>query len=139
MMLECSFRDLEAKSNIQISFGRKAKTRLGSIKRARQNTGVSHITINGLFAQEFIPGEIIDATIAHELCHYAQGFSSPLPQLSKHPHRGGVVDAELRKRNLSELLNFQNKWLKEKWPGIVKEYFPRSQRRRRRRVRYIWI
>lgn len=138
-ILESNFPDLEAGDNIKISFGRKAKTRLGSIKRLRRNSGASLVTINGLFAEDFIPVKIIDATIAHELCHYVHGFSSPLPQLLKHPHRGGAIDREFKKRNLAELLSFQNKWLKEKWPGIIKEYFPRIRRRCRRRVRFVWI
>lgn len=138
-ILKTNFPDLKRGDNIEISFGRKAKTRLGSIKRPRRNSGASLITINGLFAEDFIPVEIIDATITHELCHYVHGFSSPLPQLSRHPHRGGVINSELQKRNLGELLSFQNKWLKEKWPEIVKEHFPPIRRRRKRRIRYIWI
>lgn len=122
---------------VDISFGRRAKTRLGSIKQTGGLKKRSIITINGLFRDEAIPEEIINATIAHELCHFVHGFSSPLPQLASHPHQGGIVDKELKGRGLGDLLTFQKKWLKTEWPAIVKANFKPVARLRRRRVRYI--
>jgi hypothetical protein len=111
-----------------ISFGRKAKTRLGSIKKTL--TG-SKITINGLFKDQVIPEKIIDLTIAHELCHYLHGFTGEREKLFRYPHQGGIVDSELKERGLTTDLKFQKKWLKEEWPRIVRENFPASNRRGR--------
>jgi len=122
-------------SRITIIFGRRARTRLGSIKQPKSLES-SVVTINGIFADESIPTEIIDATIAHELCHYIHGFSSSLPQLLSHPHRGGVVNTEIRNRGLGHILDFQTRWLKTSWPSIVKSHFPNIVRRRRR-IRFV--
>src|SRR5665647_1927223 len=101
------FNDVEKINSIVIKFGKKARSRLGSIKqlhnyRSRplaggsrtitdfstdsKNMNDSIITLTGYFKDERVPECIIDSTIAHELCHYAHGFSSPHPQASKHPH-----------------------------------------------------
>jgi hypothetical protein len=115
---------------VAIHFGRRARTRLGSIRQL-PGTKTSLITMNGLFADEAIPVGIVDATIAHELCHFVHGFSSHLPKLLDHPHRGGVVDKELQNRGLGGLLDYQQKWLKSTWPGIVRANFTPTHRRRR--------
>lgn len=121
---------------LSINFGRRARTRLGSIKQTRGRGKQSIITINGLFREEKYPTDIIRATIAHELCHFVHGFSSPLPQLASFPHLGGIVDKELVSRGLGDLLKFQKRWLKAEWQGIVKANFKPTTRRRRRRARY---
>jgi hypothetical protein len=136
-LLERNFADMPLMNRIEIAFGRRAKRRFGSIKLGR-NKKVSFITINGLFKQEIIPEEIIRATIAHELCHYAHGFSSPLPRKYKHPHQGGVIERELRKRDLQMLYDFEKKWTKSHWTEVLKKEFPMQKRahravRRRRR------
>lgn len=120
------------RGQISIGFGRKARTRLGSIRQIGRFKKQSIITINGLFREETIPEEIITATVAHELCHFVQGFSSPLPQQSAYPHQGGLVDNELKRRGLGDLLKFQKKWLKSEWPAIVKANFKPTIRRARR-------
>ena len=113
------FPEIPAGSDIAILFGQKARTRLGSIKKNRLKGAVSKITITGYFQDERVPETIIDLTVAHELCHYAHGFSSPLPQLYRFPHQGNVVDRDLAKKGFAEDLKFQKSWLKEKWPEIV--------------------
>ncbi len=128
-----SFPDIPEESDIAILFGQKARTRLGSIKKNRLKNAVSKITITGYFQDERIPEIIIDLTIAHELCHYAHGFSSPLPQLYKFPHQGNVVDRDLAKRGFGTELKFQKKWLKEAWPEIVGRPHRRILRHRRAR------
>ncbi len=130
------FPDIPSESNIVIMFGQKARTRLGSIKKNRVKDAVSKITMTGYFEDERVPEIIVDLTIAHELCHYAHGFSSPLPQLYRFPHQGNIVDRDLMRRGYGDDLIFQKKWLREKWPEIV----GRSQRRivhRRRKSRSI--
>ncbi|MBU0981323.1 hypothetical protein KKC94_01380 [Patescibacteria group bacterium] len=129
-LLAGPFSDVELKNRISICFGRKAKRRLGSIKM-ENNGKVSRILINGLFRDESIPEEIILATIAHELCHYAHGFSSPLKRKFRHPHQGGVVTKELKARGLHELHKFEKKWTKANWERVVRDNFSSTQIRRR--------
>lgn len=133
------FNDVEAQNDIVINFGKRATTRLGSIKQIRRrgllekdkSEQPSIITITGYFRDEKIPEYIIDLTIAHELCHYVHGFSSPLPQIAQYPHQGQIVDKELVKRGLGKELRLQNNWLKTEWREIVKIDRPAAQRRRK--------
>ncbi len=122
------FSDVDFKNPVFIKFGRSARTRLGSIKKVYPKSLVaklkgefsSLVTINGYFRNEAIPEYNVDAVIAHELCHYAHGFSSPLPQMTTHPHRGGVVDKEMIARGFGEALKRQKKWFKENWVSYLK-------------------
>lgn len=134
-LLTSGFADLEKPNTIRIAFGRKARRRLGSIKMSRDKK-VSHITINGIFRDETLPEQIVDAIIAHELSHYAHGFSSPLPKLYSHPHKGNVIGRELRKRGLHFLEEYEKTWTKNHWPKVLEREFPR-QVRSIRRVRKI--
>lgn len=122
------FADVDFKNPVFIKFGRCARTRLGSIKKVYPKSMIaklkgefsSVITINGHFRDAGIPEHNIDAVIAHELCHYAHGFSSPLPQMTTHPHRGGVVDKEMIARGFGQALKKQKKWFKENWTKYLK-------------------
>ncbi|MFA6423437.1 MAG: hypothetical protein WCW17_03230 [Patescibacteria group bacterium] len=112
------FNDTPKRNEIEIKFGRCAVKRLGSIrsiKNPKNGRLDTLIYINGYFRDPKIPEFMIDATIAHELCHYAQGFASPLPQLSPYPHRGGAIDKEVIARGLGHLIKFEKKWLKKYW------------------------
>ena len=139
------FFDLEAPNQIHIRFGQRARTRLGSISRKYGRGLVPRllddystiITINGLFRAEKIPVFVVDGVIAHELSHYAHGFNSPLPQRHRHPHKGGIIRKELKKRDLATLEKRQKLWMKENWQKYLKVNLPSKLRRRRRRVRYI--
>jgi hypothetical protein len=133
-LLSGPFSDMKIANDINIAFGRRAKRRFGSIKM-RRDKSVSQITINGVFKNEFIPLEIIQATIGHELCHYAHGFCSPLKQKYKHPHQGGVIKIEMKARGLLHLYMFEKKWTKANWSRIVSEQLPASPRRQHRRVK----
>jgi len=140
------FNDIP-RANIAIRWGRRARTRLGSITRQRfgksfwSNIPIADegtptiITINSLFKDEAIPAFVVDMTIAHEVCHYAHGFNSPLPQKYAKPHEGGVIGHEFRERGLEEAMRLQKKWLKENWTEYVKTNLPRRQLRRRK----FWI
>jgi hypothetical protein len=132
-LLENGFADLEKPNTIKIAFGRKARRRLGSIKMSRDKK-VSHITINGIFRDETLPENIVDAIIAHELSHYAHGFSSPLPKLYSHPHKGNVIGRELRKRGLHFLEEYEKSWTKNHWPKVLEKEFPRKARSIRRKT-----
>ena len=106
------FADVKRKNPINIRFGRNALYRFGSIRLDRR-TKSSFITINGNFQSNNLPVQVIDHTLAHELVHYAQGFSSKNPRLHRYPHRGGVIDKELRERGLNHLVLFYKNWLSE--------------------------
>jgi len=117
------FPDVPVENRVLIGFGRKAQRRLGSIRRINirkeRNSFDTLILINGYFKNLMIPEYVLDATIAHELAHYAQGFSSPLPRLSRFPHRGGSVDNELENRNLSCLVEKELSWLNKHWDKFL--------------------
>lgn len=105
------FVDVDQANPVFIKFGKFSRFRLGSI-RLEKTTKKSFITITGMFKDLKIPVEVVDHTIAHELCHYAHGFSSPRPRLHKYPHHGGVIKKELGSRNLSHLAKAYQQWLK---------------------------
>lgn len=124
------FRDLEISNQLIIKFGRKAKRRLGSIKKISRSKGIisfhrnifdepSIITITGYFKDPRIPEYVVMSTIAHELAHYAHGFSSPLAQKFQHPHRGGIVHKELQSRGLCEMEKRAEKWLRKEWASFI--------------------
>lgn len=135
------FADVPRKNRVDICFGRYARNRLGSIKlvrsirqgvRSRERgveennrspySGRAHsslITITGYFKDEKVPEFMVFAVIAHELCHYAHGFSSPLPQLFRYPHQGKAVDREMIKRGLGDILLQEQRWLRHEWKKII--------------------
>lgn len=105
------FQNVPQVNRVYIRFGRFSKFRLGSI-RLDKATKSSYVTITSLFKDERVPAEVIDHTIAHELCHYTHGFSSPSPKLHKYPHHGGVIKKELEARGLGHLTKAYRNWLK---------------------------
>jgi hypothetical protein len=140
------FANVERANMVLIVFGQKSRTRLGSIGmegwqgvkkgiayKSRRNAaqGTSIITITGYFKDLQIPDYVIDATIGHELVHYAHGFHSPHPQLYRHPHQGGIVDSELMRRGMGETLYLQRKWLKKEWTAYLRSNGPKPVVRRR--------
>lgn len=82
----------------------------------------TEITINSHFKDAIIPEYVIDAVIGHELCHYVHGFSSPLPQLARHPHKGGIVNNEMSERGMGELEKKQKRWIKQHWVEYLKKH-----------------
>jgi hypothetical protein len=137
------FPDVPQDNNVRIIWGRKAKCRLGSIKKGEKigRHFETVVTINSLFKDEKIPEYVVVGTIAHEMAHYAHGFNSPLERKYQKPHEGGVVHKELKNRGLEKVLKAQKKWLKENWQNYIKENMPSSVRKRRikRRVIIKWI
>jgi predicted metal-dependent hydrolase len=143
------FSDIAQENDVNIKFGRRARQRLGSIKQETRTIldlvdryRKTIITINGLFRDPAIPEYVVEATIAHELCHYAHGFSSPIPRKFSSPHQGGVVTKEMRERGLEEILRKQKKWLNESWTDYVTNNIGPASRKRRikkRRIIIRWI
>lgn len=112
------FPDLERKNIVHIKFKGQWKTKFGHIRMLK--TKDTEIVINILLADERIPETIIDLTIAHEIVHYLHGFQSPHPRRYTHPHAGGVVTRELRKRGFTYLLRQEKEFLKQ-WPALYSE------------------
>lgn len=124
-ILKKYFSDLVLTTQIEIKFGREAKYRFGSIKLFKHRhfwgkPAKSVITITSMFAQENVPREVVDYTIAHELCHFAHGFSSTNKRLFKYPHHGGIVNKELTERGAGKLIGHFKKWLKNYRKQILK-------------------
>ncbi|HZX11842.1 MAG TPA: hypothetical protein VFE88_00075 [Candidatus Nanoarchaeia archaeon] len=115
------FFDVERRNDVLIKFKGNWRNKFGHIKRLKNKN--SEIAINGFFKKEIVPEYIVDVTIAHELVHYMHGFNSPHPKLFAHPHKGGVVDKELRGRGFGQNLLMERKWVKEAWPVLLKEHF----------------
>jgi hypothetical protein len=117
------FPDVPVSNTLHVRFGRACRNRLGSIiarPDPRQDMLVTTIRINALFKQQQVPELVIDATLAHEFAHYTHGFHSPLPKRYTHPHRGGVVERELRTRGAGTLLEAQEQWLKEEYVPFLR-------------------
>lgn len=134
------FADVPQENIVRIEWGRKAKTRLGSIRLDRHDLGTTIITINRLYQDELVPEYVVDATIAHELTHYAHGFNSPREQQRRHPHAGGVMKREFAERGMEHLYTQQHVWLKANWAAHVARYFgPQVAQRARRRTRKVVI
>lgn len=125
------FSDVSISNNVRIKFGRKAVKRLGSIRRIRKRglRGLiaknmdTEITLSGYFRAPEVPEYVIDAVIAHELCHYFHGFSSPLPQLYEHPHKGNIVEKEMLKRGLDMTLSQHKSWIDKEWFPYIKSLY----------------
>jgi hypothetical protein len=135
------FSDVPQDNDVRIVWGRRARTRLGSIKPGEKRGGHREtiITINSLFKDKFIPEYVILGTIAHELTHYAHGFHSPIEQKFATPHAGGIIHQELHQRGLGDLHKKQKKWLKENWREYVLKKMKPPKRRKRRKVIIKWI
>ncbi|MBI2597081.1 hypothetical protein HYW41_02905 [Candidatus Daviesbacteria bacterium] len=114
------FQDVTQTNPVHIRFGRYSKYRLGSIKLNRK-TDRSYITITSMFKQPQIPTEVVDHTIAHELVHFAHGFSSKRARLHKYPHAGGVVDKEMKERGMWELIKAYKIWVKQYRQKLLSE------------------
>ncbi len=124
---EMLFTDVEKKNNVVIRFKGKWKNKFGHIRKLKN--GDSEIIINGYFKNEKVPEYIIDLTIAHELVHYHHGFNSPHPKMFKHPHKGGIVNKELKRRGFGHMVILEKKWIKDEWRKIINEEFkPRRKR-----------
>lgn len=109
---QTNFADVEKKNTVVIKFGRWAKYQFGVISYDKARN-VSTISINRMFAQSYIPETVVRHTIAHELVHYAHGFSSPHKRQHRYPHHGGIVNKELVKRGLAGALSDYKMWLKQ--------------------------
>lgn len=132
------FCDVPRKNFVLIQFGKYSRRQLGSIKLASKRTkiktllkkkkdeylaqddgSISVITLTKYFENEIVPDFVVKATIAHEMCHYAHGFSSPLEQRFEKPHQGNIINKELEQRGLNDLQVEADIWLKKNWIRVV--------------------
>lgn len=119
------FADISVNNRLFTRFGRLSRTRLGSIIAKPDpnfTLPVTYITITGFFRDESVPDYVIEATLAHELAHYAHGFHSPLPKRYSHPHRGNIVGKELLARGAYHLVEQQEVWLKAEYASLLRNY-----------------
>ncbi|MBS3171308.1 hypothetical protein J4449_01710 [Candidatus Woesearchaeota archaeon] len=107
------FIDVSKANNVNARFKGKWRNKFGHIKLLRNKN--SEIVVNSLFKDPVIPEYIIDITLAHELVHYSHGFNSPLKKLYKHPHKGGIVEKELKKRGFENMIKLEKDFIKNKW------------------------
>lgn len=131
------FQDIPQVNPVFIKFGRFSKLRLGSIKM-EPGSNKTYITITGMFKDLKVPQEIADHTIAHELCHYAHGFSSPHRRLHRFPHEGGVIKKEMEDRGLMHLFDAYRKWIKT-YRIELKEAYKSKIRVKRRKTVWRWV
>lgn len=138
------FADVPRTNIVLIKFGRSSSSQLGSIKWANRTTRIKSllrrksireyaeaqddkritvITVTKRFKDPNIPEYVVDSTIAHEMVHYTHGFSSPLKQRYRHPHKGGLIRKELEARGLGELYRDAKKWLKDNWREYARRDF----------------
>ncbi|MEX2028022.1 MAG: hypothetical protein WD988_00800 [Candidatus Curtissbacteria bacterium] len=122
-LLKNYFSDMPITNPLEIRFGREAKFRFGSIRlvkpaglhflTSRSKPQKSIIMITAMFARDDVPQEVVLYTISHELCHYAHGFSSTNKRLFRHPHHGGVVNSEIKKRGGEKFIEAYKQWIRE--------------------------
>jgi hypothetical protein len=108
------FADVSPANEVDVRFAACWKTRLGVISLSADGR-TSNIGINGLLSLPEVPYFIARITIAHELVHYAHGFGSPLPRKHRHPHRGRIVERELRDRGLGAEYDVYQRWIRDRW------------------------
>ncbi|MGI6423282.1 MAG: hypothetical protein ACOX0X_01500 [Candidatus Dojkabacteria bacterium] len=135
---ENNFSDIPRLNIVLIKYGKYSKRQLGSIKMIKErnifkryiqklglkrdsfdNNSISLILITRYFTDPEVPEYVIRSTIAHELCHYAHGFNSPLKRMYRYPHQGGIIKKELAKRGLADIYKDSKKWLKSNWVKVV--------------------
>ncbi|MBP7820442.1 MAG: hypothetical protein KA027_03580 [Candidatus Methanofastidiosum sp.] len=135
---ENNFCDVARLNLVTIKYGKHSKRQLGSIRLIKdrstfdryikkynlnkdvfEHKSVSLINITRYFMYDYVPEYVVKATIAHELCHYTHGFSSPLEKKFKYPHQGGVVRKELKARGLYQTYLDSKRWLKDNWISVI--------------------
>jgi len=111
------FPDVERK-DISVRWKGSWKNKFGHISKKNSK---AEIAVNKLFKDPRVPEEVVKLTIAHEIVHYSHGFHSHLPRQFSHPHKGGIVNKELRKRGFGYALKFEKEWVKKEWWPLYQE------------------
>jgi hypothetical protein len=108
------FADIPRMNRVDIAYCQPWKRRLGLI-RLSLDGAKSFIGVNALLQLQEVPDYVLYTTIAHELTHYAHGFGSPLPRIFEHPHANNIVQRELDRRGLGELVRKCDGWIDKHW------------------------
>jgi hypothetical protein len=108
------FCDIPRCNEVAIEYRYPWKTRLGMIHLSSDTTHTL-IGMNTLLQLPLVPEEVLLITIAHELCHYAHGFGSPLLRKYASPHAHQVVEKELGQRQLGVCLTRCEEWIEQHW------------------------
>ena len=116
---DSSFTDVQKKNNVFIRWKGKWKNKFGHIKLLKNKD--TEICINSFFQDLRVPEFVVRLTIAHEIVHYLHGFQSPHPRLFNHPHKGGIVNKELKRRGYGDYLIKEKDWYKQCWLPLYKE------------------
>jgi len=124
---EMLFPELERLNKVDVRFKGKWKNKFGHIKSVRKN---SEIVVNGLFKEEDIPEYIVDITLAHELIHYMHGFNSPHEKKYKHPHAGGIVTRELKKRGFGHMIALEREFVEKDWFRLYEKLNPTKRKKK---------
>jgi len=111
------FPDVEKLNNVSVCFKGRWKNKFGHIKKVGSS---SEIAVNSLFKNELVPEYIIDLTLAHELIHYWHGFNSPHQRKYRHPHAGGIVTRELKRRGFGHLIALERTFVRRQWNPMYK-------------------
>lgn len=115
------FAEVE-KRNVYIKFKGRWKNKFGHITKGKN--GLAEIAVNSLFLDERVPEDVVKLTIAHEIVHYMHGFHSHMPKQYNHPHKGGIVDKELKRKGFGYALSKEKAWVKNEWPNLFNELCP---------------
>jgi len=113
------FSDIPATNDLRVKFGKRAKWQLGCIRQSQKEKSPSIVTINGYFKNPTVPEYVIESILAHEFIHYLSGFSSSHPKLFRYPHRGGIIELEMRKRGLKKIEKKQKNWIDKNWKKFI--------------------
>jgi len=113
------FHDISPVNDLRVKFGKRAKWQLGCIRQSRKKGSPSIVTLNGHFKNPTVPEFVAKSILAHEFVHYLSGFSSSRPRLFRYPHRGGIIEMEMKKRGLSEIEKKQRKWIDKNWKNFI--------------------
>ncbi|MBU2595279.1 hypothetical protein KJ713_00375 [Patescibacteria group bacterium] len=114
------FADISPTNDLRVKFGKRARWQLGCIRQSLKKGSPSIVTINGYFKNEIVPQYVIESILAHEFVHYLTGFSSSRPKLFRYPHRGGIINREMRRRGLVEIEKKQKEWIDKNWNKVIK-------------------
>jgi hypothetical protein len=115
---EMIFPDVKRLNKVSIRWKGKWKNKFGHIQMKKEE---SQIVVNGLFQDLRVPENIIDATIVHEIVHYMHGFQSPHTQRYKHPHAGGVVTREMKKRGFGHIMALEKAFIQKEWLRLYED------------------
>jgi hypothetical protein len=123
------YADVDRVTPVSIRYVRPWKRRLAVIYLTDDDKQ-TFIGVNRVLRDPRVPYTVFLVTLAHELAHYAHGFGSHHPRRYQHPHRGNVIQRELRRRGLGNELRFYTEWTSDSWFDLLDELARESRESR---------